>query len=179
MRNLKNNTLAMLLIAAMLGVTTSAIAQRGSGQGYGKASVAGTGYYCNNIPNLTEEQQAKLETLRTTHWKDAQNNRNLIAEKSAKLNTLRSADNADMKAINKTIDEMSSLRSTMQKSREQHIQDIRSVLTDEQRVYFDSSKKGGKGKGRCGRGNGQGRMNGNGYGKGNGAGRGLGPCSRI
>ncbi|NPA35559.1 MAG: periplasmic heavy metal sensor [Chlorobi bacterium] len=162
--------------------------------GYGRLNGAGRGYFCNNLPNITEEQKNKLDAMRTEHWKNVQNTQNLIAEKIARLRTLRTADNVDMKEINKTIDELNSLRTQIQKSREQHIQDVRKLLTDEQRVYFDNfqNTRGqrfgrgmGRGMGRCGRGYGRGPGFGAGNatstarpGYGRGPGRGFGPCGR-
>ncbi len=190
MRNLKIKIAAILIVAA---ITTDVIAQRGYGRGYGAMNNAGWGYFCNNIPNLTQEQQTKLDALRTAHWKDVQGSRNLLAEKAAHLRTLRTSDNVDMKEVNKTIDEMGAIRSKMQKSREKHIQDVRSMLTDEQRVYFDNfqgnrgqgfgygrGNGSGRGCGRMGRGNGAGRGSATaraGYGRG--YGRGMGPCGKI
>ena len=182
MKDLKFKIGGLLLVVAMLGLTSNVVAQ-GYGRGYGRMNGAGSGYYCNNIPDITAEQQTKLDALRTAHWKSVQNSRNLLAEKAARLRTLRTSDNVDMDAINKTIDEMSAIRSSMQKSREKHLQDVRNVLTDEQRVYFDNfqSRRGqgfgrGQGKGNARRG---GYGPGNGYGQGRGPGRGLGPCGRI
>ncbi len=176
MRNLKLRVKEVLLIAAMISFTSNIFAQ-GYGRGYGRMNGAGTGYYCSNIPNLTQEQQTKLETLRAEHWKNVQNDRNLLAEKAAHLRTLRTAEKTDMKAIDKTIDEMSVIRTKMQKSREKHIQDVRKILTDEQKVYFDNFR-GRRGQCRFGRGygNGTGRGMAAGRGYGRGPGRGPGPC---
>jgi len=192
MKDLKIKTAGLLLFAVFLSLS-SVLSAQGYGRGYGRMNGAGNGYFCNNLPNLTEEQKTKLDAMRTEHWKSVQNDRNLIAEKAAHLRTLRTADNVDMKAINKTIDEMNVIRTQMQKSREKHIQDVRSILTDEQRVYFDNfqSRRGqgfGRGTGRCGRG--YGRGNGRGFGPGNGVaargagygrgyGRGMGPCRQL
>ena len=53
-----------------------------------------------------------------------------------------------MNAINKTIDEISVLKNTMMKKREAHKQEIRKILNDEQRLFFDAhSEKRGEGKG--------------------------------
>lgn len=174
MKNLKFGTIGMLLVVALLSVSTNIFAQRGYGNGNGQGNRQfngnGQGYFCDNIPNLTTDQQTKIEKQRTAQWKEMQNYRNQLAEKRTRLQTLRSADNADMNAINKTIDEMSAIQTSMRKNREQHLQDVRNLLTDDQRVYFDNSNRG--------RGNGQGYGRGNGQGRGNGKGRGNGPCKR-
>ena len=62
---------------------------------------------------------------------------------------------------------MSTLKTSMMKMRELHLQNIRSILTDDQRVYFDNMKRGpGHGGG----------MMGQGRGNGPGKGMGMGPC---
>lgn len=89
-----------------------------------------------------------------------------MAEKRAHLNVLRTADKVDMNAINKSIDEMGANRTKMMKKREAHRQAIREILTDDQKVYFDSRRgrgsRGGNGQNGMGR-DGQGR---NGQGRG-------------
>ena len=143
---------AVILFAVLLAFTSfEATAQRGYGQG------AGQGYYCNNIPDLTADQKAKITDIRTTHLKKMQTYRNQLAEKRVKLQTLRTSDNVDMKAVDRIIDEMGKIRTEMQKDREQHFQNVRKILTADQRVYFDNNKRGfgygygyGAGRGRCG-----------------------------
>ena len=123
------------------------------------------------IPDLTDTQKEKMKTFRTKHLKNITTLRNQMVEKRSKLRTLQTTDNADMNAINSTIDEISALRAKMQKERAKHHQDIRSILTENQRVYFDA-----RGFGR-GRGNGMGP--GNGRGRGRGFGQRQGNCWRF
>jgi hypothetical protein len=53
-----------------------------------------------------------------------------------------------MTAINKTIDEISVLKTTIAKKREAHKQEVRKLLNDEQRLFFDANAgKRGQGKG--------------------------------
>ena len=167
MKSLKLETIGMLFIAILLSANTNVFAQKGYGSGYGQGNGQfnenDRGAFCNNIPNLTADQQTDIDKLKTAHWKEMQNGRNQMAEKRARLQTLRSADNADMNTINKTIDEMSVIRTGMQKNREQHFQDVRNVLTDDQRVYFDNFNRA-KGQGQ-GYGRGYGGEKGRGYGR--------------
>ncbi len=100
-----------------------------------------------NIPDLTAEQQKKIDDLHFAFMKKMKNNRNLLAEKQVHLNTLRTADKVNMNAINKTIDEIGALRTQMFKDKEAHNQEIRSVLNEQQRLYYDSHMH--KFNGRC------------------------------
>ena len=68
-----------------------------------------------------------------------------------------------MKAINANIDEITKLQNQMMKKAAEHRQQVRNLLTDEQKLWFDSHVGGGKGKmgaagrGRPGDGEGNGR----------------------
>jgi Spy/CpxP family protein refolding chaperone len=159
MKNSRIATISVLLLAVMVSLNATVYAQNG----YGKVNKSGTGpgFFCKNIPDITEDQQGKIDALRTDHMKTMQSLRNQKNEKRAHLQTLRTADKADMNAINKTIDEIGALQTKMMKERENHIQEVRNLLTDEQRISFDSHKRGnGPGQGYC-RGNGPGRGTGN------------------
>ncbi len=164
MKTLKFQVIGMFLIAILLSMNTNTFAQKGYGKcdGTGKGNGNGQGNICNNIPDLTADQQAKIDKLKTAHMKEIQSLRNELSEKEAHLQTLRTADKADMVSINQTIDEISVIKTTMAKSREQHFQDVRGLLTDDQKVVFDSRGQGkGFGKGNCNYNEtGQGRGNG-------------------
>lgn len=170
MKKLNMKSIASMFVVVLMIIGVNSYAQRGQGNGYGPGNGQcyamqngnSTGSFCQNLPNLTEEQQNKISALRTTHLKDMQNSRNLLEEKRARLQTLRTAEQADMSSINKTIDEISVLNSEMQKNREKHIQDVRALLNDEQKVIFDQHKGNSYGSG-CGQG--VGRRAGNGSGR--------------
>ncbi len=170
MKQLKFKIIGMLFIATLLGLNSNLFAQRGYGYQAGNRTQQFNnqerGNFCNAIPDLTEDQQKSLQDFRTAHLKEMQEGRNKLAEKRARLQTLRTSDNTDMSAINKTIDEMSAIRAEMQKERENHFQDVRSILTEEQRVHFDSRRGRGAGYGKA-------------YGRGQGRGFGRGGCVRY
>ena len=100
------------------------------------------------IKDLTDEQKQKIEKIKLTNQKENLQLRNKLSEKKAQLTTLECADNADMGAINKIIDEMAAIKAEMHKKRAVQKQEIRKILTDEQRLQFDlrSAKKGSKQK---------------------------------
>lgn len=119
----------------------------------------------NKIPNLTTDQKAKIQAFRIDHMKVVTPIQNAIKEKKAHLNTITSTDKPDMVDVNKTIDEISKLNGDLMKSRIAHQNQIRSILTDEQKVYFNAHI--GSGKGMMNKGNMQknrGMRNGNGMG---------------
>lgn len=100
------------------------------------------------IPNLTADQKTKIKNLKVKFIKEVTPLKNEIAEKRAHLKTLGSVDKPDINAINKTIDELSGLTSKMMKQSASHRIEVASLLTDEQKVFFNShqgkAKKGQK-----------------------------------
>jgi acyl-CoA reductase-like NAD-dependent aldehyde dehydrogenase len=73
---------------------------------------------CQNIPNLTEEQQDQIDELRSSHL-----------EKMAELRQERRGTT--------NFDEKDEIREKMLKERETHREEIRALLTEEQQAYFD------------------------------------------
>ena len=167
MKTLKSK-ITLLFIVLLAGLQINSYAQpmnakQGRGNGYGYGQGYERGYCLNAIPDLTDEQKTKIEDLRTAHMKEMQNFRNQMREKRAHLITLQTAGKVDMKAVNSTIDEMTALKNKHMKSNVAHRQEVRNLLTDNQKVYVDAHI-GNKG---CGKGMGHGRKGG-GYGHGRG-----------
>ncbi len=154
-RRNKLRTIAIAIILLM-AVSTS-FAQRGQGKrGMGFNDRPASNQQCMKmIPDLTEEQESKMEDIRLNHMKEMTSNRNLLNEKRAKLRTLQTQDNPEMDAINKVIEEMGEIRTKMQKNKAAHHQEIRSLLTEEQKVYFDNHLMKREKRGRHSRGTGQ------------------------
>ena len=90
------------------------------------------------IPNLTDEQQQKINDLRVKHIKDVTPLKNELGEKKARMRTLQSAEKPDLNAINKLIDEMAAVRAQIQKKAAAHRVEVASLLTDEQKVFFNA-----------------------------------------
>jgi Spy/CpxP family protein refolding chaperone len=126
----------VLPIAALLLVVTSAFAQMPEMRP--ERGCKDRGEHMMMIPDLTEQQAEQIKSMRVEHMKDMQSLRNQMAEKKARLRTLSTADKVNMTEINKVIDEFGKMQTQMMKMREQYRQDIRKLLTDEQRIFFDS-----------------------------------------
>lgn len=171
--NKKAITLAMLLSIAIISV-----AQQGNGNrannGQGNNAYRGQGNNSNTDVtyqkgdrmaahlDLTEEQQTQIKDLRIEQKKAMLPLNNQMNEMKAKLQTLSTTNNADIKTINAQIDKMGELRTQMMKNKAAHRQAIRMLLTDDQRILFDS-QQGQRGKGK---GHGQKGCNNRGQGKG-------------
>lgn len=137
----KNNNARILTVTILsLILSTSVFAQRN-----------GNKFYCNRqmLPDLTEEQTEKISELRSNHMAEMTKVKAELKILKAELDQLAIAEQADMKKINSKIDEISALKSKMTKSHYKHRQDVRSLLTEEQRVIFDAKtgKRFGPGHG--------------------------------
>lgn len=156
--NLKNSLWITAAIMAFVILSTDVMAQRGQRNANKLGNAQGVrqgmmqnqrafepGQRCFTMLDLTETQQEQMKTLRVKHMEQMLSMRNQRQEQRAKLQTLRTAKNADMKAINSLIDNMADLKATQMKASEAHRQEIRNILTDEQRILFDSFKGQRKG----------------------------------
>ena len=135
MKRLVKVTMAITL---MLMVINVANAQQGQRNGYRQGSGNGQGFGLEQGLNLTEDQQTQIKSMRLKMQQEMLPVRNKIGENRAKLRTLSTVENADMKAINKVIDSNSQLTATLTKLRAANRQAVRSLLTEEQRIMFDS-----------------------------------------
>lgn len=124
-KNVKN--IAMLLVIFVMASGMELFAQKGMERGM----------HQNCIPNLTNEQKEKIDELRTPHMKKIQELRADKKVYKAELSKLMQAEEADMKAIESKIDEINKVQSNMMKEHAKHKQDVRSLLTDEQKIHFN------------------------------------------
>lgn len=169
---MKNKIFATAVFTVMLAVITSvSFAQRGQGFGMRNQQNA---YNQNQsaqcmIPDLTQEQQSQIKVLRIKQMKAAKIHRADMMIIRAEYQKLISSDNVDMKAINSKIDKITSMRNAQMKQRVAHRQEVRKLLTDDQKVFFDNTpRRGGEHFGNKGFRKGQGQ----GFGRGQGSRRG-------
>ena len=94
----------------------------------------------SRIPNLSDDQKEEIKAIMLANREKIMPLQNQLNEKRARLKTLRTSDEVNMDAINEVVDEMSDLRSEIMKQRLSSEQQIRELLTDEQRVVFDSRR---------------------------------------
>jgi Spy/CpxP family protein refolding chaperone len=90
------------------------------------------------IPDLTDEQKEQIKDIRVESMEEMLTLKNKLGEKAARLRTLQTAAKANMSEINKAIEDIGKLRTEMMKLKAASHQEIRSLLTDEQRIFFDA-----------------------------------------
>ena len=96
------------------------------------------------IPDLTEQQEAAIKSLRLSFVKETKEMRNQLKEYKAHLNTLKSAENANISEINNQIELINKSRTAVEKKQAALEQEIRKLLKEEQRLYFDEHRGHGE-----------------------------------
>jgi Spy/CpxP family protein refolding chaperone len=130
-------------MVTMFIFSTSLSAQKGNMNGM-KNNKSKYTYHQQNqfqrIPDITDSQKDQLKTLRTKMMKESLPIKNKLMEQKAHLNTLSTAENPDMKSINKQIELIGKSKTEMMKVKSNFRQEVRKILTEEQRVFFDTHK---------------------------------------
>ncbi|MEE4176915.1 MAG: Spy/CpxP family protein refolding chaperone [Bacteroides sp.] len=137
---MKNKLIFTLGLAILMFSATTVSAQRGRNFDRQRPEPRQAAL---NIDNLTAEQEAKIQSLRTAQLEQRLKFRNQMDELRARKQTLMTEKNPDMNAVNAVIDQMTTLRGEMAKQAVEHRQEIRNLLTDEQRVKFDARTQQG------------------------------------
>lgn len=130
--------LTVIMISLMF-ISVNTFAQKGNQDGRQMQKRDGHGIE-QRIPDLTEKQKADIKKIKLESKKEMLPITNSLGVKRAELQTLRTAENVDKKAIDTKIKEIGELRTKMMSIRENRLQSIRSILTDDQKVVFDSQK---------------------------------------
>ncbi len=125
----KNLVIAVLFIFLSAGI----FAQKGNMMPQNKKA---QGMFMN-IPDLTDAQQTQLKEIRTAHMKEMLPLKNELKERNAHLQTLQTADKPNMNEIYAEIDKIGAIKTNMAKKHADFRQEVRKILTDDQRVYFD------------------------------------------
>jgi Spy/CpxP family protein refolding chaperone len=130
---------------------TDAVAQRGRSpirqQGPARAMTSvgeksGQLGVCMAIEDLTPEQTEKIRALHLSRMEASALHRANMDELQAKKRGLMLAQNPDIAEVDRLIDEMSSLRAQWMKDNAAHRQEVRNMLSDEQRIIFDTKSAG-------------------------------------
>jgi len=90
--------------------------------------------------NLTDAQKDAFKQIMTAMQKQIQPLRNQLGEAEAHQKSLVTVEKPDLSAVNKNIEKIGELRIEMAKIKAKSHLDMRSQLTDEQRLKFDLQK---------------------------------------
>ena len=89
---------------------------------------------------FTEEQKEAMKAIRLKSAKEVKAYRDELRELEAHHQTLTTADIADLNAINSSIEKIGKVKMELAKIRAKDHQEVRSLLTEEQRMKFDSRR---------------------------------------
>jgi Spy/CpxP family protein refolding chaperone len=128
--------LTVIVLFFMTGITTNFYAQQGFGrdqirQGERDREIL-------EIPGLTGEQKEQIKNLHTDYLRDIQPFKNELNINRANLDALVTEDNPDMNEIKNLIYENGKLMTELRKKQVAHKLEIRDLLTEEQKVFFDN-----------------------------------------
>jgi len=140
-------TLKSTAITALFVIMASAlIAQPGYGR-KGQNFQGERGMQECRIPDLTEEQEQQIKELRAAHIDDMQEFRTDMRILREKYRDLTSGQDYNEKAASQKIDEITAIENKIMKANLEHRNEVRSMLTEEQKVYFDRRHFGKKNRG--------------------------------
>ncbi|MCD4794580.1 MAG: Spy/CpxP family protein refolding chaperone [Bacteroidales bacterium] len=125
-------TRSIIIIALMIFVSGSIFAQGNPNANNKKADRP-----FMNIPDLTEDQKDQIKEMRIMHMKEVMPLKNELNEKEAHLQTISTGENVDLNKVYTVIDEIAEIRVNTAKKRAAFRQEVRKVLTEDQRVFFD------------------------------------------
>jgi Spy/CpxP family protein refolding chaperone len=91
---------------------------------------------------FTNEQNEAVKAIRMKSLKELKPLKDKLREITAHHITLTTADKPDMLAINSSIDKIGETKTAIAKVMEKQHQEIRGLLTEEQRIKFDQMKSG-------------------------------------
>lgn len=91
-----------------------------------------------HLPDVTEEQKKQFKEIKTDYMKKALSLRNELKEKKAHLESLATKDKPSQSKLNTTIEEIGELKTALMKLGMDKRQKIRGILTEEQRIVFDT-----------------------------------------
>ncbi len=115
------------------------------GYGQGNAPRGGQGNGGNGPRGMSDELREKLDASRLELVKQEQPVTNKLNELNAQMRTLTTGKSIDLKKVDKLIDEKSALQLELARLHANHRQEVRSQLSDEEKIWFDNRPMNRKG----------------------------------
>ncbi|MCF8459375.1 MAG: Spy/CpxP family protein refolding chaperone [Flavobacteriales bacterium] len=91
-----------------------------------------------DIPNLTDEQKAKIKDIKDENRKKCEPQRAEMKELRTKLHEMKTSEKPDLNEINSLIDKLASMKAEVEKSKTAAELKVRSILTPEQLKAVDT-----------------------------------------
>lgn len=97
-----------------------------------------------SIYHLTDAQKKQIKSIKDSERRDLLSLYNTMRSKKAQLKSFETSDTVEMKKINKLVDEIGDIYVKIYKSKAEHRQLVRNILTAEQRLDYDVRYSTGK-----------------------------------
>jgi Spy/CpxP family protein refolding chaperone len=94
-----------------------------------------------DLPDLTDEQQENIKKADLKQLEAMTPLRNQMLEKKIRLTTILTTSPVDIKSADQVADEISKVAAAILKTQIRHDQEIRNLLTPDQKIIFDSRPK--------------------------------------
>lgn len=134
MKRLDINLKILIAIIAFFGLSLSLMAQPRERH----PQLEPKGQHGFTMMDLTEEQKTEIKKIHLAGMKDVQPLKDELKINKAKINALIKQDNPDMKEIVSLVEANGKLLTQIQVKRIEDRIQVRSLLTDEQKVIFDA-----------------------------------------
>lgn len=136
MRNSK--ILVVVLSVVMFAFSASNISAQKKGECCSKQKMEQKKDCSKIIPDLTDDQQVKIEKLRVDHMAAVAPLKEKLKVNREAHRNLMSADKIDQKAIDANIDEHAKIKADMMKLQSKHMATVKGLLNDVQKKAFDA-----------------------------------------
>ena len=136
MKKTDSNLKVLVAIIALLGLSLSLIAQPGQQQ----RQFQQRNHSCDGLLDLTEEQKAEMKEIHLASLKEIQPLRDELKINRAKLDALIKKDDPDMKEITSLVEANGELITKIHISRIESRIQVRSLLTEDQKVIWDAHR---------------------------------------
>ena len=97
------------------------------------------------IPDLSDEQKSQMKAFKISFEKESLPLKNQINELEASLQSLITMDELNKKEVSRVVDDIASTKATLMKKHVDHTAEIKMILNEEQKVFFNKhllAKKG-------------------------------------
>jgi len=131
-------TIKLIALLLALAVAGTASAQQKKGPGIKMGGKARFAKQC--IPDLSDAQKDTIKAIHLDTKRQVLPLKNELDEQRAHMKTLSTAANVDIAQIDAQIDKMSATQAEIMKLKAREKQQVRSQLTDDQRIVFDTMK---------------------------------------
>lgn len=130
------------ILVVLFSLTTNVFAQRGQKECRDNDNNRSDRF--KEMMDLSDDQVEDIKALKTKHFSVMDELRSDMEIVNSELKDITSGEDYNLNAALKKVDEITSLKNKMMKVELKHRDEVRNLLTDEQKVIFDKQKPRGR-----------------------------------